>query len=604
LLQEQQKGLDETIDTLNKMRDSELAGAKSSKAYVDNLHKAKQSIEDQIEAARKLSEKLKDAFANPEKYLTADFKKAFEGMSRGIASLYDKVPDSIKNAIGKTGAWFAAIIPTAVKNAFKKVGSVALSVDPAKVSAGLGIVDAMKKGSKELLKTTAKIAGKMLGGPFGDMASQVIDVFAMSPDKFKELIIGAIKGIPQMISDIIVNILSMPAIIAEGVTAMINEIPRIVESFVYFVATEMSSPFFWNSIAFAFIKAMVRLMPNLAIAMIKGVRDSIRKLWSDFEGLGKKIFDGFTKVFKAAGNFFKKLFKFDGGGKGAVEKFLHFDFPFVKFAEGGKVPGIAPVPGNSLKNDIVPALLSPGEIVLPRTIVDGGMAQILPFLRKNGTGQDSRIGTETAKKGVEAFKRAGVKPEKHGLGSWVSDTWDDVKDAAKSAANAAKALAKATKDKAIAAATKLGIPVEVYEAAKSLIKLGANIDWKELAKNPTKIIEIATRGISSTLAPSFKKMMSITRMATGGEVPAGYENDTYPALLSSGENVTDKTLTRDLKQHVREDKKDTDDVTQALLAQVIELLSRPQTIETELKFNDDVFGNILVDLKRRNIRTA
>jgi len=37
-------------------------------------------------------------------------------------------------------------------------------------------------------------------------------------------------------------------------------------------------------------------------------------------------------------------------------------------AEGGEVPGKAHVPGDSLKNDTVPAILSPGEIVIPRSI--------------------------------------------------------------------------------------------------------------------------------------------------------------------------------------------------------------------------------------------
>jgi hypothetical protein len=34
---------------------------------------------------------------------------------------------------------------------------------------------------------------------------------------------------------------------------------------------------------------------------------------------------------------------------------------------GGHVPGKASVSGNSIKNDTVPAVLSPGEIVVPRT---------------------------------------------------------------------------------------------------------------------------------------------------------------------------------------------------------------------------------------------
>ena len=38
------------------------------------------------------------------------------------------------------------------------------------------------------------------------------------------------------------------------------------------------------------------------------------------------------------------------------------------YASGGPVPGKANVPGNSLKNDVVDAKLSPGEVVLPRTV--------------------------------------------------------------------------------------------------------------------------------------------------------------------------------------------------------------------------------------------
>lgn len=37
------------------------------------------------------------------------------------------------------------------------------------------------------------------------------------------------------------------------------------------------------------------------------------------------------------------------------------------FAEGGVVPGKAEVPGDSYSNDKVPAMLSPGEIVIPRS---------------------------------------------------------------------------------------------------------------------------------------------------------------------------------------------------------------------------------------------
>ncbi len=50
--------------------------------------------------------------------------------------------------------------------------------------------------------------------------------------------------------------------------------------------------------------------------------------------------------------------------------------------KGGKVPGKALVPGDSIKNDRVPALLSPGEIVIPRTVAKKSPEAIAKFVKK------------------------------------------------------------------------------------------------------------------------------------------------------------------------------------------------------------------------------
>jgi hypothetical protein len=47
---------------------------------------------------------------------------------------------------------------------------------------------------------------------------------------------------------------------------------------------------------------------------------------------------------------------------------------------GGKVKGKALVDGNSAANDIVPAMLSPGEIVIPRTIAKKSPDEIAQFI--------------------------------------------------------------------------------------------------------------------------------------------------------------------------------------------------------------------------------
>lgn len=57
---------------------------------------------------------------------------------------------------------------------------------------------------------------------------------------------------------------------------------------------------------------------------------------------------------------------------GAVEPQSHFGrfLNGKSFKAGGPVPGKAQEKGNSLKNDTVPALLSPGEVVIPRDVMN------------------------------------------------------------------------------------------------------------------------------------------------------------------------------------------------------------------------------------------
>lgn len=58
-----------------------------------------------------------------------------------------------------------------------------------------------------------------------------------------------------------------------------------------------------------------------------------------------------------------------GGGGGGGGGFMTPNVePPTMMSIGGPVPGRAMSPGNSLRNDTVPAMLSPGEIVIPRSV--------------------------------------------------------------------------------------------------------------------------------------------------------------------------------------------------------------------------------------------
>lgn len=104
-----------------------------------------------------------------------------------------------------------------------------------------------------------------------------------------------------------------------------------------------------------------------------------------FASFGTRIMDGakaaMSKLQEAfdqlnPGNLLSKIFKVDMGGRGTVENALGIDIPFMAFAEGGLVPGQAAVGGDSALNDRILALLSPGEAIVPRSVMSD------PFLSK------------------------------------------------------------------------------------------------------------------------------------------------------------------------------------------------------------------------------
>ena len=66
-----------------------------------------------------------------------------------------------------------------------------------------------------------------------------------------------------------------------------------------------------------------------------------------------------------------------------------FAYGGMPLVAGGSVPGQAPVQGDSSQNDIVNAKLSPGEVVIPRSVMEssdpvGGAAAFVAQLQKSG----------------------------------------------------------------------------------------------------------------------------------------------------------------------------------------------------------------------------
>ena len=215
----------------------------------------------------------------------------------------------------------------------------------------------------------------------------------------------------------------------------------------------------------------------------KGALDSVGGVFSD---LGKKIWLGLKDGLDSIGNALSKMFQFDGGGKGTVEKFIGMDFPFVAFAKGGLVPGSATVAGDSPLNDKIPAMLSPGEVVLPRSLM-----------------------ADEAFRRVVMAKLAGQEVPHLSRGGVIG--------------------------KVLGGAAGAIIPDWVRDLYQSLSRYVDGLDLMAFVRNPRNAVENAIKGSLSGFAPDFKRL--VKPFAQGGLVQGPGGTDNVPAMLTAGEFV-------------------------------------------------------------------
>ena len=257
--------------------------------------------------------------------------------------------------------------------------------------------------------------------------------------------------------------------------------------------------------------------------IFNGLKAAMEGAGSLFAKLGTWIWEGLTAGLSSIGNVLSKMFSFDGGGRGAVEKFIGMDFPFVAFAEGGVVPGRASVPGDSLKNDKVPALLSPGEIVLPRSLLEDEAFRRLVLAKMQGK--------DVPQFGLGGFVGglvSGAKAVGGAIASGAGKVWDGITSGASKLGSLATAM----------------IPQWIIDLYKSLSRFVSDVSLPRLVANPTKEIDRALKSSLSVFSDFFKRMVRPMGFAMGGLVPGS--TDTVPAMLTPGEFVLNRSAVRGL----------------------------------------------------------
>lgn len=262
---------------------------------------------------------------------------------------------------------------------------------------------------------------------------------------------------------------------------------------------------------------------GLGMKLWEGIKKGLEGAGEIFSKLGGKIFDGLKSGLDGLGNVLSKLFKFDGGGKGTVENFIGMDFPFISFSKGGLVPGAASVSGDSMSNDTVPALLSPGEVVLPRSVLGDEAFRRMVMMKLAGQEIPRFAKGGVIGKVVSSGKKAG------------GDIADTTKKAGGDIADAGKA--------AITSITDALVPDWVRSLYDSVSRFAPNIDVTKLVSNPGKEISSALKSVvNSTLAPFIKQVLAAPKgFADGGMVGGTGSGDVIPAMLTPGEFVLKKS---------------------------------------------------------------
>lgn len=238
------------------------------------------------------------------------------------------------------------------------------------IAGGLQAITKGAQGAASLLSGAAAGFANALVPGVGAAVGPIIDALAQGPAAVKSFVDGFVGSVPTIIENIILAIPQLIQSLAENLGPLIERllvvIPQAIENFVArlpevavalteamvraavqfgfqmpFVATRLAVSLTAEMprVATQFVTSLVSEAPRFITELIKSIPSTIGG------GLGG-IAGGAGGIFGAVGGVF--------GGIGDV----------FGFADGGIVPGGAPLV------DRVPALLTPGEAVIDRSLVD------------------------------------------------------------------------------------------------------------------------------------------------------------------------------------------------------------------------------------------
>ena len=536
------------------------------------------------EGVKKLGDSV--SRATSKLFAVADLEAAARGLD-----VADRIQSGIENATKKSGNFLTKVWKEIMKF-FTQVWQFVLGLFDAVVAILKAVWDVAVKlfeGVVAILKSVWEVAMQLFEAGINFLRKMWETVFELLKNVF-EFAVNLLKDVWNIAVELFEGSIKFLQSIWQGIfdalKAVFEFAVKAFNAWIDFLKNTFQAVFDVAKKVFNFIGEMLSAVWDVAVELFQGsikflqsiwqgIFDSLKKVFEVgskilsgvfdavkdiFKGVGdvlKKAFDplmdlfdfdklkkGFTKLFDTLNpaNLFGKMFKFESGGKGTVEKLLGIDIPFVSFARGGEVggqvPGMASVGGDSLQNDKVLAFLSPGEIVLPRSITtnDKVMQAVMKAIAQGGDIPKFAGGTlgQLQKKGQEGLDALTEQGEGglRQLGANINSITDGL----------------AAQLDNIKANTFEGILKMVSQTKKREGIGGASpivpITQATVINYPDTFLGgVNTQGLSGGITGGLAGL-NFPGFADGGQISGNGSGDSVPALLTPGEFVVNAKATR------------------------------------------------------------
>jgi hypothetical protein len=294
------------------------------------------------EFTKDLGKQLVAIIADLPKMITEGAVGLIEGLVDGLMALLGN-PKALEELINN----IVMMIPKVVSALIRALPLIAIELSKPSfwITVVKTFVTSMIQGLGEMLKAL-RDAIKMAGKEIGKAAEKAVSDFFAGAEKIGNAVGDAFAAVGTFILD---GIKSVGKDMGEFFASMGKDI--------------------WNG-----LKSLFGEIGSFFADIGKSIWEGLKAVWNElsswFSGIGGKIWEGLKAVWHEITDMFGNIGKAIWDGlKNAIKSAGKTIAGWLGLSDGGIVGGYSLVSGDSPRNDTVPALLSPGEAVIPRSLM-------------------------------------------------------------------------------------------------------------------------------------------------------------------------------------------------------------------------------------------